>query len=453
MKRVCGGAKSYVARVCCARRLVGLGFCLLLLAPFAGGWGVAAEPVAAAAVIDPRVPPSAEELLFYLDRSGLLADSGLTAEDVREMWRAIDVNARYLRPRASAPRVYDAHTPSVPMHLTAEFAPAAAVLLAWPVERAPDWVTSADLALAITQAGAQVYILLPDAAWQRAVEFYLARFGALDLDALRFLYVASDTLWVRDYAPFTVQTSREVLFVGGETASYRALGRPHDAQVAEDLSRYFGRSLHRLPFLLEGGNLITDGLGTCLMLDSVLSRNPNLGLTQLEHLLDGYLGCSRLLLFPQLEGDSTGHIDMLAMFVDANTLLVTRSAPEHKWYAALEALAVQLSQTPAADGQNYRVERVPLASEAAGEGVFWSYTNSLLLNDSVVLPIFGVASADVEARTTFRRLFPQHRLITVRFDALPVGAAHCATMHVVPATSLRAVEVCRALDKWVCCCR
>ncbi len=57
---------------------------------------------------------------------------------------------------------------------------------------------------------------------------------------------------------------------------------------------------------------------------------------------------------------------------------------------------------------------------------FWSYINSLTLNGSVIVPIFGV-SEDIAALDAYRNAMPNYKIIGIDFSKYPVGSVHCQT--------------------------
>lgn len=373
---------------------------------------------------------SDEEMIDHMGRLGLLADLGLEPDEALEAIRAIDVSAHHLRPTRSA-LSYTSAPPAGPTRWAAEFGETQAVIVTWPAHSPYHWPSSAEMVQQLVSAQVQVYVLVHDSFWQKAVELYLARFASLNLDPVRFVHVQTDRIWSRDYAPFSLRSARGPVLVSGHYAPDNLPPQPNDARVALEIARYLGRPYHRLPLVLEGGNLITDGQGTCLAFASILSRNPEVSRPEVEHLLAEYLGCRQVVLLPSLKNDPTAHVDMVAMFLDESTLLVAQSEPGHPWHDQLDRIASLLAQTPSASGHNYRVERVTLADNDEGSINFWSYTNSLIVNDTIVVPLFGVERYDQAALTTFRRLMPDHRVVGVSFGDVPVGAVHCATMQLI----------------------
>ncbi len=383
------------------------------------------------------------EMAAYLADAGLLGDMKLTPEQALTQLQAIQATARRIQPVGPAPTAPLAG----PLRLPAEFEAVEAILIAWPAQSPPHWITSAELATHIVAAKAWALILVPNEFLQKAVELYLTRVTATDLDRVRFLHIPTDKMWTRDYAPFSVHSARGLIFVSGSYALHAAPPQENDAQVGAAVAGHLGRPYYRLPIFLEGGNLISDGLGTCVLLDAVLARNAKVSAATIERLLAEYWGCTRTLLLPTPPGDDLGHVDMIALFLNASTVLVAQTNPGQPWHEELDVLAAQLARIAAADGRPYRVERVTAAAIPPVDGRFWSYTNSLILNDAVIVPLFGRAPYDVAAIEAFRRLMPDHHVVGVRFDNSPNGAVHCATMPVAFSPHLHLAGKIAALNR------
>jgi agmatine deiminase len=377
-------------------------------------------------------PSSDEEMVDYLDRTGLLAGMSLDRDTALQEIQAIDESAHYFEPVGPFTEYHSSAPPAAPARLPAEFEETGAVILGWPMYYPYTWQYHAEFTRHIVSE-VWAYVILPNEFWQKGVELFLARKG-VPLDNVRFMYVLIDDVWSRDYGPTTVEAGPDgtpVLVAN----PYFPNGTPFqkgDAEVPLEMGRYLGVPVYHLPLVIEGGNIHSDGQGTFLMFDSALFHNPDFTAPKLERVLGQYLGCQRLILFPSLEDELCGHIDMVVKFLDASTVIVAQSRPGFIWYDDFETIAEQLAQTPSATGENYQVVRVPLADDSNDSINFWSYTNSLILNDKVIVPQFGV-ERDEEALEIYRQAMPGYEVVGVYFGDHPVGSVHCTSKE-IPAT-------------------
>ena len=85
--------------------------------------------------------------------------------------------------------------------------------------------------------------------------------------------------------------------------------------------------------VLEGGSIDVNGAGLLLtteecLLSPVQARNPDLTRGQIERALRNYLGARRVIwLRNGIAGDDThGHVDDLARFVSADTVVIASEA-------------------------------------------------------------------------------------------------------------------------------
>jgi agmatine/peptidylarginine deiminase len=107
--------------------------------------------------------------------------------------------------------------------------------------------------------------------------------------------------------------------------------------------------------------------------------------------------------------------------------------PAHHTYAALEQRATLLASLTASTGRNYRVHRV--FCQDIGGGSPASYTNSLVLNRRLYVPLFGNA-ADTAALQAYRAAAPSYGARGFAGSFLR-RALHCRVMGVFDRGMLR----------------
>lgn len=78
---------------------------------------------------------------------------------------------------------------------------------------------------------------------------------------------------------------------------------------------------------------------------------------------------------------------------------------------------------------NYKVRRIPMPENS--DGVYRSYTNSLVLGDAVLFPIYrDDARYEAEAMRVFELAYPDRRVIPIDTTDMihRMGGIHCATV-------------------------
>ncbi|MGH7355213.1 MAG: agmatine deiminase family protein [Candidatus Rokuibacteriota bacterium] len=254
-----------------------------------------------------------------------------------------------------------------------------------------------------------------------------------------FVRVPLDDAWLRDNGPtFVRDRAGRVSFVHW---AFNGWGQKfewaRDTEAPQAMARALGVRPWRLEVVLEGGAIEVDGQGAALTTRQCLlhpKRNPQLGEADYETLLRDYLGVERVIWLERgLEGDHTdGHVDTLARFTDADTIVCSvEPHPADPNRAALVDNLVRLSGTRRSDRVGYRVVAlaVPhLGIGPDGERLPGSYANFYIGNGFVVVPQFGDAN-DAPALGRLRPLFHGREVIGLSARELLIGggAFHCLT--------------------------
>ncbi len=326
----------------------------------------------------------------------------------------------------------------------AEYAPSTGVLF-----RASDYGDGAlrayfvNLIRGVLAGGATPILLEPDYAGVWKMTEYLLRPYGIDPASVAFeVSPGVETMWTRDYGPWHV-------YVDGQRSSidmgyYNT--RPYDDAVPMRLGEAWDEDVYRTPLSTEGGNFMTDGLGTCWASRGVIERN-GLSRVQIEAIYRDYVGCRHMTFVGPLPDEGTTHIDMFSKVLNQDTILVGFSTLElGAWrdeIDALDAAAETYRTTPKPGGGAWHIARVPMSFGFEGYGwnskrVYYTHTNSLIVNNQVLVPTYG-RGTDETALQAYRDLMPGYAIVGV--DASSVigfnGAIHCTAMQ-IPQPTYRA---------------
>lgn len=331
--------------------------------------------------------------------------------------------------------------------LPAEWAPQRAVQLTWPrpegdFARHFDAVERCfvEIAVAIARHEELIVVCGPE------LEALRARLVGAGAPAGRLqLYAApANDVWARDHGPITVLRDGRPVHLD---FVFNGWGGKFDARldnlVTRDLQAQgaWRAPVEALDFVLEGGAIESDGLGTLLTTERCLlapTRNPSLGKAEIEARLKRWLGVDRVLWLSHgdLIGDDTdGHIDTIARFCDAGTIAYQAcedAGDAH--YADLKAMEAELQALRTREGRPYRLVPLPLPGplhDEDGRRLPAGYANFLVLNGAVLVPIYGDAE-DQTALARLRPCFPQREVIGIDCRALiqQYGSLHCVTMQI-----------------------
>lgn len=267
-----------------------------------------------------------------------------------------------------------------------------------------------------------------------------------DLDQSRISYYEMPTndTWARDFGAITVFDNGTPLLLNFK---FNAWGNKFewnfDNEINESLSAAgaFNFALsNRKDFVLEGGSIESDGNGTLLTTSCCLlndERNKDLSQQEIEEQLKEAFGLKKVLWLEhgELAGDDTdGHIDTLARIAPDNTIIYVKcfdTNDEH--YSELVKMEAQLATFTNASGEYFKLVPVPLPNaifDDDGERLPATYANFLIMNNQVLVPIYGQADNDKMAIDAIQQVFPNHKIIGIDCNALikQHGSLHCVTM-------------------------
>lgn len=318
--------------------------------------------------------------------------------------------------------------PSRQVRALAEFENTEAVLIAWE----SDLDTFLLNLIETTSRASDVWVLTWDIETSETLRTRLDRRG-VNLARIRFFEFPHESFWTRDFGPISVVDS------DGKTSfidpKYYPQRRRDDA-VPTLMSRYFGVEVARPNLATEGGNFMTNGTGICVVTEWLLQENPNIDGNRIQRIQDQYFGCRQTLVLERLEREGTGHIDMFAKFVSENTVLVGEYDELDPQNAALLDRNVARLETFARENDwPLNIVRIPMP--AGSNGVYRSYTNSLIVNDYVIVPVYRADRRyEAQALEIYRNSMPAgYTIVTLDAeDAIQLGGAvHCTTMGFVTA--------------------
>ncbi|WP_366655989.1 agmatine deiminase family protein [Fodinicurvata sp. EGI_FJ10296] len=322
--------------------------------------------------------------------------------------------------------------------MPAEWAPHARTWMAWPC-RAEIWgdrieaarASYADVANAISSVEPVTMVCNPD----DVIEASLALGSSVEVMPLEI-----DDSWLRDSGPIFLLDGQ-----GGMAAAhfrFNAWGGKYtpydkDAAVAAGIVDRVGVQRFEAPFVLEGGAVTVDGLGTAIVTEECLlnpNRNPGMTKEKVEENLAQWLGITRTIWLPQgyEEDETDGHVDEIAAFAKPGVVLaLTTDDKDDANYDVLQDNLDILRSATDATGAALQVVELPQPAARdypTGGRITLSYANFYLCNGAVIIPGFG-QSADDRAYKVFREVYPDRQIIQVpAYDiAWGGGCIHCIT--------------------------
>jgi agmatine deiminase len=268
---------------------------------------------------------------------------------------------------------------------------------------------------------------------------------AIDFSRLEFVRAATDRAWVRDYGPLFVTDRRGAVAL--TDWKFNAWAKYPDWQEDDAVPGRIVTALglpswqpqlgqHRV--VLEGGSIEVNGAGLLLtteqcLLDGVQARNPGLQRQELERVFADYLGIQKVLWLGQgITGDDThGHIDDLARFVDARTIVTAvEEDTADVNYEPLQDNLRRLRGMTDQHGSPLEIVALPMPEPVwfNGQRLPASYANFYIANDRVLMPTFN-DSRDRRALAILADLFPSRTVVGIHAVDLVwgLGTLHCLT--------------------------
>ena len=273
------------------------------------------------------------------------------------------------------------------------------------------------LAKAIIDAGSELVLLSND---ERAAE----GLGSPDFENLRnevgywFMdkvllksmgELGIDSLWTRDYFPLLpVDNAGNPVLIDFNYYPHDILGE----MIPKTLEDQTGLPRVSLPIYAEGGNIIINDDGLCLMSDSILMENSQvkvegdkaLSRAEITTFYKQYVGCKDLKFFPIMPYEGSQHIDIWAKYISNDTILVhdlqerTLLTMNSKYrsrgkeiqtflrarQADLKALGLKVKTIPMPapyfdlgnEGSDYEYELISILS----------FINGLIINGTIIFP-------------------------------------------------------------------
>ncbi len=226
----------------------------------------------------------------------------------------------------------------------------------------------------------------------------------------------SDSYWTRDFGPWWI--TDENGDIGIVDFPYNR-PRPNDNLIPSAVASYLGVPLDYMAVEHTGGNYMTDGQGISVSTDLVLEENTGLTEADIRQLHNDYLSIDNYHIVPDANGEYIKHIDCWAKYLDVDKILIREVPIVHEQYDDIEAAVNYFENQTTAYGTPYQIYRVYTPNDEP-------YSNCLILNNKVLLPITG-GSWDDEAIALYQAAMPGYEVLGFTGTWESTDALHCRT--------------------------
>jgi len=318
------------------------------------------------------------------------------------------------------------------VYTPAEFDSVTGVIFAW--EAYPTLLT--DLIKEVAENDT-AWVVVDNTSEQNSVSNTLSN-ANVNMDRVVFQVIETNSVWVRDYGPWWIIEPENSLAIIDLVYNRP---RPLDDTYPESAAGYFGINYYGLGLIEAGGNMLLDGQGAVIVsnviFDGSQGFDPTLTQDQLEQYFLDYFGVHKVIVTPHLINDGTGHIDMFVKLINDSTIIVgeyeNQSAGYPGNYDICNQVASQLANETNGAGRPFNIVRMPMPSY--NNGITYTYINSLIVNNKVLVPIYGISTEfanDDSILALYETIMPG--VEAVGFDCNQIisanGAIHCIAMKV-----------------------
>lgn len=310
---------------------------------------------------------------------------------------------------------------------------------------APPWVvvsysplwprTLVSLGEQVLASGAGLLVVRDQDSSRREVERWAAQLTGAQAGTLELFDEAIDTPWVRDWGPLQLRDGEAPLWIDAAVVGGQS-GRQRDELAPQWLAKRHAVKLESLDWMIDGGALISNGQGLCVLTRefvsaAVTSADPSDAGSWLAR-----LGCVLSVIVPTLVDEQTKHADVIAQFVSPTRVMVAAIAEQAGRGPSEDALrmdeaAAGILAGARMLGQELELVRVPTPASVAGSNPR-SYVNGLRLSDRYLMPSYPKLGARSEeaARSAVQAALGEVPVVSLDSSAMIAagGAIHCASL-------------------------
>jgi agmatine/peptidylarginine deiminase len=263
-----------------------------------------------------------------------------------------------------------------------------------------------------------LWVIVASTSQQTTVESILSSAGA-NMDHVEFIIASTNTIWVRDYGPWFIFDGDGIQ---GIVDHIYNRPRPLDDVIPATIGALWSIPVYGMPLEATGGNYMTDGRGIGMSTRLILDENPGLTTAEVDSVMHEYTGIDRYEHFEYVQLGGIHHLDCWAKLLSPSKILIKELPPTHSDYARLEANVDYIESITNCYGRPYEIVRVYTPDNEP-------YTNSLIVNDKVYVPMYGTAWDD-DAIASYQVAMPGYEILGYTGSWLTDDAIHCRAMGV-----------------------
>ena len=255
--------------------------------------------------------------------------------------------------------------------------------------------------------------------------------AGVNMDNIEYLNAPTNSYWVRDFGPWYIFDGREPAIV--DNVYNRP--RPYDDDIPSYFAEYWDIEMFGMKVVHTGGNMMQDGRGNGVSDDIVITESASqagVSEEQVYERMKAYLGIDPYHVTIDPQGDYIAHVDCWGKYLAPDKIMLARVPESNPRYPYYEEVAEYFATTNCCWGYPYKVYRVDIP----GGSVISPYTNSLILNKKVLVPMGSNSTYNEAALNLYREAMPGYEVIGITNNSywdgwLNTDALHCRTRGVM----------------------
>lgn len=288
--------------------------------------------------------------------------------------------------------------------------------------------------------------------------------NGVNIDNCEFIIAKNDNLedginshWMRDFGPWCIFHGKNVAIV--DNVYNRSFVDDNSNPIADEYLRWDGKPrwrddafaktyatnnnipLYGMEVVHTGGNMMQDGRGvgvSDLIVHTESEDFVGLSKETVNQRMKDYLGINPYHVTIDPQGDYIAHVDCWGKFLAPDKIIIARVPESHERYSAYEEVASYFAGTECCWGYPYKVYRVDIPvtkkDQIHDADKIAPYTNSLIVNKTVFVPISSQTSADYNnaALAVYREAMPGYEIIGINYSGWKnTDALHCRTRDIM----------------------
>ena len=271
--------------------------------------------------------------------------------------------------------------------------------------------------------------------------------NGVNIDNCEFIIAKNDNLedginshWIRDFGPWCIFNGKKVAIVDNvynrsfidddsnpiadKYLSWNSKPRWRDDAFAKTYATSNNIPLYGMEVVHTGGNMMQDGRGvgvSDLIVHTQSETFAGLSKETVNQRMKDFLGIDPYHVTIDPQGDYIAHVDCWGKFLAPDKIIIAKVPSTHEQYNDYEKVASYFDTTNCCWGYPYKVYRVEVPvtkkSEIKAYDKIAPYTNSLILNNKVLVPISSLtpSSYNDAALAVYREAMPGYEIIGIDY--------------------------------------